>query len=61
MPDSTEMVTVDDVEMRKFTITMELDQNAVVDGLFSDSGDESDAGSETITSVATAEYPGEDS
>ncbi|MEE2681817.1 MAG: hypothetical protein VX641_05535 [Planctomycetota bacterium] len=36
MPDSTEIVSVDDIEMRKFTITMELDQEAVVDELLPD-------------------------
>lgn len=61
MPDSTEIITVDDVEMRKFTITMELDQNAVYEGFSPDSGDESDSEIATTTSVATAEYPGEDS
>ena len=36
MPDSTEIISVDDIEMRKFTITMELDQEAVVEELLPD-------------------------
>ena len=54
MPDSTEIITVDDVEMRKFTITMELDQEAVFEGVFPDSGDGS------ATSIASAGIPGEE-
>ncbi|MAJ47144.1 MAG: hypothetical protein CBC35_07760 [Planctomycetes bacterium TMED75] len=57
MPDSTEIITVDDVEMRKFTITMELDQDAIYEGFSSDSDDDT----AISTSIATAEYPGEDS
>ena len=60
MPDSTEIITVDDVEMRKFTITMELDQNAVFEEIASESGSEPHSETAT-TSIATAEYPGEDS
>ena len=36
MPDSTQVVVMDELQMREFTITMELDRDAIVDELFED-------------------------
>ena len=36
MPDSTQVVVMDELQTREFTITMELDRDAIVDGRFED-------------------------
>ena len=59
MPDSTEIITVDDVEMRKFTITMELDQEAVVEELLPDFDGEQQEVLERSPALATADNSGD--
>ena len=59
MPDSTEVVDVDDVQMREFTITMELDQDAVVDALFEPGLPGGFRGEFPGGGVASADTPGD--
>ena len=60
MPDSTEIISVDEIEMRKFTITMELDQEAVVEELLSGGGNELANTVQNSATVASAEITGDD-
>ena len=59
MPDSTEIISVDDIEMRKFTITMKLDQEAVVEELLPGAGDEMAGSVQKSSTMATADNTGD--
>ena len=60
MPDSTEVTTVDEIEMRKFTITMELDQEAVVEELLPGGADQRAGTSHQSSAVAAAQLIGDE-